>query len=158
LLIGQLDRVPRWLFRLAAVIVLAGVSAVLVLLPWHANRGGGSRAQDLTALTLNDVSASAGSVLENADLIVADNFWIGGNMRLLFRKRVVTPLASWPREQTPKRAVLAFEASRSPEPSASLRAFLESFFGRPVRLRVVHLSPNDNPHRTGMRVGVAVIE
>lgn len=158
LLIAQLDQVPRWLSRFVAVLAAVGVIAVLVLLPWNANRGGGRRNQDLTVLTLDEVSASAGAVLNEADLIVADNFWIGGNMRLRFRKPIVTPLARWPLTTTPKRIVMVFDASRSPEPTTQLREFAEGFFGKPLVVRVVHLSSNDNPRRTGMRVGVAVIE
>ncbi len=79
-------------------------------------------------------------------------------MRLMFRKPVVTPLAAWPLAKAPVRTVLVFDASDSSKPSKHLRQFVSDYLKRPCSLRVLHLSSNDNPQRTGIRVGVAIVE
>jgi len=158
LFVAQLEQAPRWLFRWVGCLATIVAISVLVLLPMKLSRGGGSYGQDLTAATLNEISSATGPTLRDADVIIADNFWIAGAMHLRLKKPSVVSLATPPDVPPPTHPVILFDANRSAQPSPRLTDWLALFYGHPVSVRVIHVSPDENRLETGMRIGVAVIE
>jgi hypothetical protein len=156
-LVAQLATIPPWIRRLVAVIAIAGAVAVLAILPVNASRQGAKKSE-LTMATLDEMRVTAGATLRDSDLIIAETFWLGGNMRVQYRKPVATPFERWALQSTPQKTSVAFVANNSSEPSPALRASVAEILGRPVSLRVIFLSSSGQTQRTGMRIGVAIAE
>jgi len=156
--VAELQLIPRRLYRLVGTIAVMGAIAILIMLQLRGAQGGGERGRDLLPATVANVATASGDVLRNADMIVAESFWIGGATRLQYRKPVITPDATEALKQKPNQAAVVFNASKSEVPSAELQQFVDGVLGRPVTLRVVHLTPSGDRRKIGLRLGVAVIE
>jgi 4-amino-4-deoxy-L-arabinose transferase-like glycosyltransferase len=155
LVIAQLEVVPRWLFRLVTSAAAFAVIAVFTLLPINAARGG-KKGNDLTPYTMNDLVNKAGDAVRSADLIVSDDLWVAGALRLEFKKPVVTPTAVH-ESAAGKRVAVVYTCRWSTEPPKVLRDFLEKFAsGR--SLRTIHITPADDPMKSGMPLAVALLE
>jgi hypothetical protein len=158
LIAAEIKSVPRWLQRLVGSLAATGAIAVLLMLLLRNQREGGDRARDLLPETVASVASASGDVLRKADLIITDGYWSAGSMRLRFKRPVVTPSAPEAFRSTPGRIAIVFDAKNSETPSDELQAFVNKVMGRPVTLRVVHLTPGENRRRTGLPLGVAVPE
>jgi lipopolysaccharide core galacturonosyltransferase RgtB len=158
LLAAQVSAFPRWLMRVVTWIAFVAAAAVMCLLPINASRGGGSKNHDVTLITLRAVADHSRKAFENADVIVTEDFWIGGALRHEFHKPVALPRAPLTLPTTPQRIVAAFDASKVAEPSRELTEFSRSLLGREATWRVIYLSPAQNRKLTGMRVGIAEVE
>lgn len=157
-LVAELPAIPRWLYRLVGTVASVGVIAVLILLPLHGRQGGGERGQDLMVGTVTDVAASSGELIRNADVIMAESFWIGGATRLQFRRPVITPSSTNALPANSSRIAVVYDASKSDTPSEDMQEFVDSTLHRTNTLRVVHTTPAGNRRKTGMRLGVAVVD
>ena len=79
-------------------------------------------------------------------------------MRLSFGKPVAAPDADLPLPRNTRRIVAVFERTAKDEPRQAFKDFLDRYLGHPTTMRIVHLTPNVDPRRTGMRVGVAEVK
>ncbi len=158
LLIAQLATVPRFLFRLVPVLAALVTAAVMTLIPWHVWRGVGSNNRDLTAATVKDALSGAGAMLDSCDVIIADPIWAGGAMRHATGKPVVTREAAPFKPTATTRCCVVFKPTGAGTLPPQFRAFVESFTGRPPRLRNLYLTPASDSKRTGIRLGVAELE
>jgi 4-amino-4-deoxy-L-arabinose transferase-like glycosyltransferase len=157
LLVAQLGTILLWLRRFVLALGIVGIVSVLAVLPLNAERQG-EKKKELSTTTIAELTSAASQTLKSANLIIAENFWIGGNMRLRTGKPVMTPEATWPLAQEPKHISVVFNANHHTAVSPELRQFVTEWLHRPASLRVVYLSSTNNWQHTGMRLGVAVVE
>lgn len=113
-----------------AIPVIGGTIALLVLIIipsriiWAEEIG---RTQLLNAPYRNLARELSASILPGT-LVLAENKWIGGNLRLLFPElNVVTPELAKLYSATNRRCLVVWDATRRDAPSPALKRFVQSF-------------------------------
>ena len=97
---------------------------------------------------------------QNADFIVAGDYWLAGNLRLWFPdKPIFCPDLAPPDSAAGKRCLVVWDATKLPDPSSPLNAFMSAFAPDEPASAIRHFEETWKYHHSKrMKLGLCVLE
>jgi hypothetical protein len=145
----------KWLATFAALVAVLVLAIIPGRIVWAEKIG---KPQLLNA-PFAELKPELEKIIPTDALIIGENKWIGGNLRLLFPNRnVVTPELAKLFPAKGRDCIVVWDATRHSVPTPALKNFVENFCGSPMKPAAAYLGRNYKFYRVKQfRLGLAQV-
>jgi 4-amino-4-deoxy-L-arabinose transferase-like glycosyltransferase len=143
----------KWLGAFASIVAILVLSIIPGRIIWAEKIG---KPQLLNA-PFAELKPDLEKIIPSDALIIGENKWVGGNLRLLFPNRnVVTPELAKFFSAKGRDCIVVWDATRHSVPTPALKNFVENFCGSPLKPAAAYLGRNYKFYRVKQfRLGLA---